>query len=119
MPKTWKLTAGPVPAEHSHLTLTGLYNVLERLRAGIPPDALNSHEKSIFDNGLVLILKELHDKLDAAVADAYSWPVGLPDEDILVRLVALNGERAGEEARGLVRWLRPEYQFPRLERLRR
>jgi hypothetical protein len=26
--------------------------------------------------------------------------------------VALNKERAAEEARGLVRWLRPEYQIP-------
>lgn len=102
-----------VLAEHSHLTLTGLYNVLERLRAGTAPDGLNENERRIFDDGLVLILKELHDKLDAAVAEAYGWPVDLPDEDILVRLVALNRERAGEEARGLVRWLRPDYQIPR------
>ena len=32
---------------------------------------------------------------------------------ILERLVALNAERAAEEARGVVRWLRPEYQRPR------
>jgi len=61
----------------------------------------------------VLILKELHDKLDAAVATAYGWPVSLTDDDILARLVALNKERAGEEARGHVQWLRPEYQVPR------
>ncbi len=30
-----------------------------------------------------------------------------------MRLVALNRERAKEEARGLVLWLRPEYQIPR------
>jgi hypothetical protein len=34
------------------------------------------------------------------------------DEAILERLVALNAERAAEEARGLVRWLRPEFQHP-------
>ncbi|TWI07295.1 hypothetical protein [Aerolutibacter ruishenii] len=28
------------------------------------------------------------------------------------RLVARNAERAAEEARGLVRWLRPEFQNP-------
>ena len=33
-------------------------------------------------------------------------------EAILERLVALNTERAAEEARGLVRWLRPEFQHP-------
>jgi very-short-patch-repair endonuclease len=34
------------------------------------------------------------------------------DDAVLERLVALNAERAAEEARGLVRWLRPEFQNP-------
>jgi hypothetical protein len=102
-----------VLAGHPHLTLTGLYNVRERLRAGAKPETLDPGERRIFDDGLVLILNELHDKLDSAVAAAYGWPADLPDEDVLARLVALNKERAQEEARGLVRWLRPEYQIPR------
>jgi hypothetical protein len=57
-------------------------------------------------------MKHLHDEIDAAVFDAYSWPRDLSDEEILVRLVALNRERRDEEASGLVRWLRPEYQAP-------
>lgn len=36
------------------------------------------------------------------------------EEDLLTRLVALNQERAAEERRGLVRWLRPDYQIPKL-----
>jgi hypothetical protein len=32
------------------------------------------------------------------------------DEEILQRLVAFNAERAAEEQRGLIRWLRPEFQ---------
>ncbi len=36
------------------------------------------------------------------------------DEELLTRLVALNQERATEEAHGVVRWLRPEYQIPKL-----
>ncbi|NTF32875.1 class I SAM-dependent DNA methyltransferase [Rhizobium skierniewicense] len=99
--------------EHPHLTLTGLYNVLERLKAGVRPDELNEKERRIFDDGLVLIIKELHERLDAAVADAYGWPVDLAEEEVLARLVALNKERAKEEKRGLVRWLRPDYQIPR------
>lgn len=102
-----------VLAEHPHLTLTGLYNVLEKLRAGEKPDDLNEHDHKIFDDGLILILKEMHDKLDAAVAEAYGWPVDLSDDEILARLVALNKERVQEEKRGLVRWLRPDYQIPR------
>jgi hypothetical protein len=98
---------------HEHLTLTGLYNVLERLKSGARPADLDVKERRIFDDGLVLIMKELHDRLDAAVADAYGWPVDLSEEEVLANLVALNKERAKEEKRGLVRWLRPDYQIPR------
>jgi hypothetical protein len=96
-------------ARHPELTLTGMYNVLERLRSGEP---LTAKEKTIHEQGLVSVLKELHDNLDAAVAEAYGWPVDLPDEELLERLVALNAERTREEAQGVVRWLRPEYQKP-------
>lgn len=44
--------------------------------------------------------------------EAYGWPADLTEEDILEKLVALNHERAAEEARGHVRWLRPEFQNP-------
>lgn len=57
-------------------------------------------------------MKKLHDDLDAAVFDAYGWSHDLTDEQILERLVALNAERAAEERRGLIRWLRPEFQNP-------
>lgn len=39
-------------------------------------------------------------------------PADLSDDEILRRLVALNAERAEEERRGIVRWLRPEFQNP-------
>jgi hypothetical protein len=61
----------------------------------------------------VLILKELHEQLDAEVARAYGWPSDLSDEEILSRLVLLNKERAAEEAKGDVHWLRPDYQIAR------
>lgn len=118
-------------ATHADLTLTGMYNVLEKLRAGTP---LSAKEKTIHEHGLVSVLRELHDALDAAVFDAYGWTdlapalIGQPgattplpdksaeqaaaEEELLTRLVALNAERAAEEARGLVRWLRPAYQNP-------
>jgi hypothetical protein len=94
---------------HPKLTMTGIYNVLEKLRAEEP---LDEKEREIHQDGLVGILREIHDDLDAAVARAYGWPADLPEADILQRLVDLNAERAAEEARGLVRWLRPEYQAP-------
>jgi hypothetical protein len=103
-------TRKTVQAEHPDLTLTGLYNVLEKIRAGTPLDA---RDEDIKDRGRVLILKDLHDQIDRATADAYGLPHDLTDEQILERLVALNAERAAEEAAGHVRWLRPDYQIPR------
>jgi len=158
-------------ALHPGLTLTGMYNVLEKLRlqraaAAIPTPALPTRgegadvspdnsktappprvgeagrgsleltpkEKTIHEQGLVSVLAELHDELDRAVFAAYGWSdladalVGKPggttpypdkpeaqaeaEEELLERLVALNHERAAEEARGLVRWLRPAFQNP-------
>jgi hypothetical protein len=109
--------------EHPSLTLTQMYNVLEKLRAKDVDGrnkaghddrkiALTADEERIKDEGLILILKELHEKLDRLVFHAYGWPETLNDEEILERLVALNRERAAEERRGHVRWLRPDYQIP-------
>lgn len=91
------------------LTITDMYNVMEKLRSG---ETLNTKEQKIHEQGLVSILLQLHNELDAAVAAAYGWPANLTEEEILEKLVALNKERAAEEARGIVRWLRPEYQNP-------
>ncbi len=118
-------------AAHPELTLTGMYNVLEKLRAG---ETLTAKDQTIHAQGLVSLLRELHDALDRAVFAAYGWDdlaarlVGLPgattplpdkpdaqveaEEELLRRLVELNAARAAEEARGHIRWLRPAYQNP-------
>lgn len=96
-------------AAHPKLTLTGMYNVLEKLRAG---QRIEGKDREIYDQGLIGILRGLHDEIDAEVAAAYGWPADLSDDEILHRLVDLNRTRAAEEARGLVRWLRPDYQNP-------
>jgi hypothetical protein len=96
-------------AAHPKLTLTAMYNVLEKLRAG---DRIEGKDRETYDQGLIGILRDLHDQIDVAVAEAYGWPATLSDDDILHRLVDLNRERAAEEARGLIRWLRPDYQNP-------
>ncbi|MGH1578739.1 class I SAM-dependent DNA methyltransferase [Planktotalea sp.] len=95
--------------QHPKLTLTQMYNVLEKLRAG---EVIEGKDKDIYTDGLIGILRDIHDRIDAAVADAYGWPVDLSEDDILHRLVDLNKERAAEEAAGHIRWLRPEYQNP-------
>jgi len=77
------------------------------------------------------VLKQIHDDLDAAVLEAYGWtdlataatpPADLLaqggpaaealEQQLLTRLVTLNHERAAEEQRGHIRYLRPDYQAP-------
>jgi len=96
-------------ALHATLTITDMYNVLEAIRAN---DTLTTKQRAIHDQGLITVLRQLHDELDAAVAAAYGWDAALADADILDRLVTLNRARADEEAHGLIRYLRPAYQQP-------
>lgn len=102
-----------VLARHEDLTLTQLYNVLEALRAAEEAGTvLSDKDRDVATRGCVSLIRQYHDTIDAAVAEAYGWPADLSDEEILERLVALNKQRAAEEARGEVRWLRPEFQKP-------
>jgi hypothetical protein len=96
-------------ALYPDLGMTDLYNVLERLRGG---EFLSEKEQVIHDQGLVSTLRKLHDDLDALVADAYGWPAALPTQVLLGNLIALNEQRAAEERRDVVQWLRPAYQNP-------
>lgn len=123
-------------AQYVGLTLTGMYNVLEKLKTG---EALTAKEKIIHEQGLVSVLKQLHDELDLAVLAAYGWSELAPlmevvngnlpaqrlsptanrddvkrelEETLLEKLVSLNRERAEDEKKGIIHWLRPEYQNP-------
>jgi hypothetical protein len=109
-----------VQAAPSEITITGMYNLLEKLRAAQP---FTDGDREYNNKALVSTLKQIHDELNAALLEAYGWPdlltaqqTGKPakeiNETILERLVALNAERAAEERNGLIRWLRPEYQAP-------
>jgi hypothetical protein len=142
-----RLDAHRKGAQGRGVTITGMYNLLAKLRSG---EAFTAKEREQHEAAQTEILRQLHDELDAAVIEAYGWaqedgnhrctpmhtdedqedhaligvhrsssvanpsfpPVAPSDAEILERLVALNRERADEEARGLVRWLRPDYQAP-------
>ena len=90
--------------------MTGMYNVVEKLRSG---EKLTDKERAIHEIAACGVLKDLHDELDRLVAEAYGWPWPMEREEVLERLVALHDERVEEEKRGIIRWLRPEYQVPR------
>ncbi|HEU0053314.1 MAG TPA: DNA methyltransferase [Longimicrobium sp.] len=97
-------------ARDERVTMTGMYNVVEKLRSG---EKLTEKERAIHEIAACGVLRDLHDELDALVARAYGWPWPLEREEALERLVALHDERVEEEKRGIIRWLRPEYQAPR------
>ena len=120
-----------VRAKTPELTLTNIYNVVEKVRH---KKQLSQAEIEIHDKGLVSSLVYIHDKLDQKVFELYGWEdlaqrlvcqpgatTPLPDksdeqaeaeEELLMRLVELNHRRAEEEAQGHIRWLRPDYQSP-------
>jgi len=104
-------TRKQVLAEHPDITLTALYNVLEAVVAGSP---LSRKEQGVRSRGRVLILQELHDRLDATVVQSYGWQADIDAEQILDGLVRLNEVRAAEERRGFIKWLRPEYQIDKI-----
>jgi hypothetical protein len=89
------------------LTMTDMYNVLEKIKGN---EALTESDRIIYDQGLIAVLKEIHDDLDVAVLEAYGLPVDASDSAILTELVDLNSRAADVEKRGIIRWLRPEFQ---------
>ena len=66
--------------EHPKLTMTALYNVLEKLRGG---EVLTVKDRQVHDQGVVTTLKELHDELDSAVAGAFGLSANLDEQAVL------------------------------------
>lgn len=93
--------------QHPKLTLSNMYAVMEQMHYGVN---LKPQEAQTREQGGLAALMKLHSDLDAAVADAYGWPITLATDEILTRLLELNKQRVVEEKVGNVRWLRPEFQ---------
>jgi len=104
-----RLDAHRKAAQLRGATITGMYNLLQKLKSG---ETFHDQERELHKVAQTEILRQLHDELDSVVAEAYGWPADLAANDLLERLVALNLERAAEESKGLVRWLRPGFQAP-------
>lgn len=97
-------------ARMEKVTLTEVYNVVEKLSRSIP---LDEGERVIHEETACGVLLDLHDELDRLVAHSYGWPWPLEEREVLSRLIALHDSRKAEESSGRVRWLRPQYQRPR------
>jgi hypothetical protein len=60
----------------------------------------------------LLNVERPHNDFDQGYGFEFTVAEHLTDSKILERLVALNVQRAREEAAGQIRWLRPDYQIP-------
>lgn len=94
--------------EHPSVTLTDAYNVVQVLRNASRP--LSDRERQIYDEAHLRPLQEHLDEIDAAVCEAYALTPDTDEEAVLEELVRLNSKRALEEARGIIRYIRPEFQ---------
>jgi hypothetical protein len=92
--------------QHPEITITGIYNLLEKLPAGQP---FTDSDKAYNDKALFSMLKQIYDELYAGIYAAYDWEKTLTDEEILSKLVALNAERGEEESKGIIHRLCPKY----------
>jgi hypothetical protein len=65
-----RLDAHRKGAQGRGVTITGMYNLLAKLRSG---EAFTAKEREQHEAAQTEILRQLHDELDAAVIEAYGW----------------------------------------------
>ena len=92
----------PNPTEEQREAIGAAAAELNAMREGwLNPNGVNATElrrRTLTNlyNQWPTWLKNIHSRLDAAVAMAYEWPADLSEQDILERLLALNLERSGQ-----------------------
>lgn len=99
-PFSWPL--GQEPADDPRVAaITEAARELDRLREswlnppGMAESDLKQRTLTSLYNARPTWLTNAHEKLDRAVLEAYGWPYDVSDEELLARLLALNGERSG------------------------
>lgn len=94
-------------ADYPDLTLTDAHNVIRTLQAG---NALSSKERATYERAHLRVLQQELNAIDQAVFEAYGLASDSTEEEILEFLVQLNSDRALEETKGVVPYIRPEFQ---------
>ena len=92
----------PVPTDDKRAAISAPAKALHETRQS----ALDADEKLTLTglyNKMPTWLANLHGDLDRAVFAAYGWDPDISDEELLEKLLALNLERAEEEAQGILR----------------
>ena len=86
----------PEPTDEQREAIAEAARKLDELRQGwLNPPGLTASQlkkRTLTDlyNDFPTWLQNLHERLDHAVADAYGWPHGMPELEILERLLVLN-----------------------------
>jgi hypothetical protein len=99
----------PRPTDAQREAIASAAAELVRLRDGwlnppnLAPEDLAKRTLTNLYNQRPTWLSNAHATLDAAVFAAYAWPVDLPDEEVLARLLALNLARDAEPGRAVSR----------------
>jgi hypothetical protein len=86
-----------VQAAHPEITITGMYNLLEKLRAG---QSCTDGDRDYNNKALVSTLKQIHDELDVAVLEAYGWDDLMPMLRPSPPAPLFTGRGAGGKANG-------------------
>jgi type II restriction/modification system DNA methylase subunit YeeA len=90
----------PRPSDAQREAIAEAARDLDRLRTGwLNPPGLSETDlakRTLTNlyNARPAWLAQVHERLDAAVLDAYGWPADITAEDLLARLLALNLSRA-------------------------
>ena len=103
----WQNSGGAERANYA-ISLTQLCD----LPGVAQPNATKPDDTDTHEHGLITVLRQFHDDLDAAVAESCALPPTASAAAILTHLCALNAQRAAEERTGQIRWLRPAFQVP-------
>ena len=81
----------PTPKESQRAVVAQAARTLDEQRRNVcQPNGVHRRSMTSLYNENPPWLQTAHAELDAAVADAYGWPAGLADDEILRRLVRLN-----------------------------
>ncbi|MGY4454050.1 hypothetical protein ACVWZR_008710 [Bradyrhizobium sp. i1.3.1] len=94
--------------EHPDLTLTDAHNVIHALRTN--SSELSTDDRKVYERAHLRVLQHQLDEIDEAVSKAYGLETDASVDSILEFLVTLNSSRSLEEATGVVRYIRPEFQ---------
>jgi len=88
-------------------SFTAAYNLIAKVSE---KEALSPEERGDYQAFGLGVLQNIHRQIDEAVCQAYGFAPTITDQEIVEGVVKLHEERVEEEKRGIIRWMRPDWQ---------